>query len=110
MDANKANRRYLMTRVSSPPACGQETTNSSPLPRYTSQMLNRLPRSIFTTSRPTSQILYRSFRTTAINMGVTKQVLKQGNGSDKPKAGDNVSMVYTGWLEDTSKSDNKGMQ
>lgn len=43
-------------------------------------------------------------------MGVTKQVLKQGNGSDKPKAGDNVSMVYTGWLEDTSKSDNKGMQ
>lgn len=43
-------------------------------------------------------------------MGVTKQVLKQGDGSTKPKAGDNVSMVYTGWLEDSSKSDNKGMQ
>ena len=43
-------------------------------------------------------------------MGVTKQVLSQGNGSDKPKAGDNVSMVYTGWLEDKSKANNKGTQ
>ncbi|KAF1353861.1 hypothetical protein BDV97DRAFT_375725 [Delphinella strobiligena] len=43
-------------------------------------------------------------------MGVTKKVLSQGNGSDKPKAGDNVSMVYTGWLEDTSKPENKGLQ
>lgn len=43
-------------------------------------------------------------------MGVTKQILSQGNGSDKPKAGDNVSMVYTGWLEDTSKPANKGLQ
>ena len=43
-------------------------------------------------------------------MGVTKQVLSQGNGSDKPKAGDNISMVYTGWLEDTSKPENKGKQ
>lgn len=72
-------------------------------------MLHRVPRA-FISPKQTSQIFYRSFRHTAINMGVTKKVLSQGNGSDKPKAGDNVSMVYTGWLEDASKPDNKGMQ
>ncbi|KAF2431110.1 peptidyl-prolyl cis-trans isomerase [Tothia fuscella] len=43
-------------------------------------------------------------------MGVTKQVLTPGNGTDKPKSGDNVSMVYTGWLEESGKPDNKGKQ
>lgn len=43
-------------------------------------------------------------------MGVTKKVLSQGNGTTKPNAGDNVKMVYTGWLEDTTKPDNKGKQ
>ncbi|KAF2500753.1 peptidyl-prolyl cis-trans isomerase [Lophium mytilinum] len=43
-------------------------------------------------------------------MGVTKQVLQPGNGVDKPKAGDNVTMVYTGWLEDKSAANGKGKQ
>ena len=43
-------------------------------------------------------------------MGVTKQVIKQGNGTDKPKAGDKVSMEYTGWLSDPSKPNGKGNQ
>lgn len=43
-------------------------------------------------------------------MGVTKEVLKQGNGSDKPKNGDNVTMEYTGWVFDQSKPDTKGSQ
>lgn len=43
-------------------------------------------------------------------MGVTKKVLSQGDGATKPKAGDNVKMIYTGWLEDASKPDNKGKQ
>ncbi|KAG9586617.1 hypothetical protein KCU86_g22179, partial [Aureobasidium melanogenum] len=40
-------------------------------------------------------------------MGVTKQVIKQGNGVDKPKNGDNVTMEYTGWLEENGS---KGKQ
>ncbi|PSK34168.1 hypothetical protein C1H76_9137 [Elsinoe australis] len=43
-------------------------------------------------------------------MGVTKKILKQGNGSDKPKAGDTVTMEYTGTLFDDSKPDHKGKQ
>jgi len=40
-------------------------------------------------------------------MGVTKQVIKQGNGVDKPKKGDNVSMEYTGWINENGS---KGKQ
>jgi len=39
-------------------------------------------------------------------MGVEKKVLKDGNGTDKPKAGDTVTMEYTGWLYDASASAN----
>jgi FK506-binding protein 1 len=38
-------------------------------------------------------------------MGVEKKVLKTGNGTDKPKAGDTVTMEYTGWLYDPSAAD-----
>ena len=98
-----------LTHVCTPPLPYKHQTRSS-LPRYTFQMLHRFTRSITAASKPSTQTLYRSFRTTAINMGVTKQILIQGNGTDKPKAGDNVTMIYTGWLEDSSKSDNKGKQ
>ena len=43
-------------------------------------------------------------------MGVEKKIIKQGNGSDKPKKGDNVTMEYTGWLHEAGKPDNKGNQ
>ncbi|CAD0090559.1 unnamed protein product [Aureobasidium vineae] len=40
-------------------------------------------------------------------MGVTKQIIKQGDGQNFPKNGDNVSMEYTGWL---SENGSKGKQ
>ncbi|GAM88360.1 hypothetical protein ANO11243_063930 [Dothideomycetidae sp. 11243] len=40
-------------------------------------------------------------------MAVTKKIIKQGNGSDKPKQGDNVAMEYTGWFYDESKPEGK---
>lgn len=43
-------------------------------------------------------------------MGVEKKLIKEGNGSDRPKKGDQVTMEYTGWLHDTSAADNKGSQ
>jgi FKBP-type peptidyl-prolyl cis-trans isomerase len=73
-------------------------------------MLNRLSKNIITAKKPSTQLFYRTFQSSAINMGVTKKVLTPGNGTDKPKAGDKVAMIYTGWLEDTSKDDNKGKQ
>ena len=39
-------------------------------------------------------------------MGVTRKVLKQGNGVDKPKKGDEVTIEYTGNLYDESKGPN----
>ena len=35
-------------------------------------------------------------------MGYTKKVLQQGNGVDKPKKGDTVTIQYTGNLYDES--------
>ena len=35
-------------------------------------------------------------------MGVTKEVLKEGNGQDMPKKGDTVFIEYTGNLYDPS--------
>jgi len=43
-------------------------------------------------------------------MGVTKQVLSPGNGVDKPKAGDTITMEYTGNLYDQSAPNHKGTQ
>jgi FK506-binding protein 1 len=37
-----------------------------------------------------------------------KEVVREGNGTDKPKAGDTVTMDYTGWLEDKNEPDNRG--
>lgn len=36
-----------------------------------------------------------------ITMGVTKQLIKEGNGT-KPKAGDTITMEYTGNLQDAN--------
>ncbi|MCJ1306999.1 FK506-binding protein 2B [Agyrium rufum] len=39
-------------------------------------------------------------------MGVTRKVIKSGNGVDKPKSGDTVTIAYTGNLYDESKGEN----
>ncbi|KAL8866886.1 MAG: hypothetical protein Q9174_006019, partial [Haloplaca sp. 1 TL-2023] len=39
-------------------------------------------------------------------MGVTRKVLKEGDGTTKPKQGDQVTIEYTGNLYDESKADN----
>ena len=39
-------------------------------------------------------------------MGVTRKLLKEGNGVDRPKKGDEVTIEYTGNLYDSSKADN----
>jgi FK506-binding protein 1 len=42
-------------------------------------------------------------------MGVTKQLIQEGNKSDYPKNGDNVTMEYTGWLAEADGK-SKGKQ
>jgi FK506-binding protein 1 len=37
-----------------------------------------------------------------------KKITREGNGIDKPQAGDTVTMDYTGWLYDVSNVDNRG--
>ena len=39
-----------------------------------------------------------------------KEVIRQGNGTDKPKAGDTVTMDYTGWLYEAGQPENRGKQ
>ncbi|KAL8799853.1 MAG: hypothetical protein Q9182_005602 [Xanthomendoza sp. 2 TL-2023] len=39
-------------------------------------------------------------------MGVTRKVLKEGNGTDIPKKGDQVTIEYTGNLYDEEEADN----
>lgn len=41
-------------------------------------------------------------------MGVTKQQTTPGNGTDKPKAGDTITMEYTGFLYDEKAENKKG--
>ena len=43
-------------------------------------------------------------------MGVTKTQISPGNGTDKPKAGDTITMEYTGNLYDKNAANNKGKQ
>ncbi|KAJ3292018.1 hypothetical protein BCR33DRAFT_786661 [Rhizoclosmatium globosum] len=47
----------------------------------------------------------RSFHSSRFNMGVTKEVLKAGDGKNFPKKGDTVTMHYTGTLNNGSKFD-----
>lgn len=42
----------------------------------------------------------RLFSTTAFRMGVTKDVIKEGDGTTIAKSGDDIVMEYTGTLED----------
>lgn len=39
-----------------------------------------------------------------------KETVVAGNGTDKPKAGDMVTMHYTGWLYEPGKAQNRGNQ
>lgn len=41
-------------------------------------------------------------------MGVTKQTLTPGNGVDRPRAGDDVTIEYTGYLFDAAAPGTKG--
>jgi FK506-binding protein 1 len=43
-------------------------------------------------------------------MGVTKKLISPGNGQDKPKKGDSITMEYTGNLYDQNAADGKGKQ
>ena len=46
-------------------------------------------------------------------MGVTRKIIAKGNGTDKPKKGDTVTIEYTGNLYDEdkgSKNDYRGKQ
>lgn len=46
-------------------------------------------------------------------MGVTRKIITKGNGTDRPKKGDNVTIEYTGNLYDEakgSKNDFRGKQ
>ena len=46
-------------------------------------------------------------------MGVTRKIISKGNGTDKPKKGDTVTIEYTGNLYDEakgSKNDFRGKQ
>lgn len=74
--------------------------------------LSFFSRARLSTSLPTtlSPIYSRAFTRTAINMGVTKTLISPGNGQDKPKNGDNITMEYTGNLYDPNAKDGKGKQ
>lgn len=52
----------------------------------------------------------RPFSTSLINMGVTKQIISEGNGTDKAKKGDTITMEYTGNLQDANAANGKGKQ
>lgn len=43
-------------------------------------------------------------------MGVTKQLISAGNGVDKPRSGDTITMEYTGNLYDSHAQNHKGKQ
>ena len=43
-------------------------------------------------------------------MGVTKETITPGNGVDRPKQGDTITMEYTGNLFDESAANKKGKQ
>ena len=38
-------------------------------------------------------------------MGVIREVLKEGNGADKPKGGDMVGLEYIGYLYNGNRGD-----
>lgn len=52
----------------------------------------------------------RPFHFSAANMGVTKQKLQDGDGKTYAKAGDNITMEYTGTLFDENAPNKKGKQ
>lgn len=53
--------------------------------------------------------MFRASRSLLSKMGVSKTILEEGSGPI-PKAGQTVTIEYTGWLKDTSKPDSKGDQ
>jgi FKBP-type peptidyl-prolyl cis-trans isomerase len=56
-----------------------------------------------------SRQITRNFSNSAARMGVTKTIIRKGDGAS-PQKGDKVTIEYTGWIKDTTKPDNKGSQ
>jgi len=56
------------------------------------------------------QYLTKTTYQTLYKMGVEKQIIKQGDGSTKAQAGQEVTMEYTGWIFDGSAANKKGKQ
>merc|ERR1711939_781567 len=81
------------------------TSTPSTMFSSSASKLLRFTRPSLATSNTTSTI--RRFSRTSAIMGVTKTVLKEGDGAI-PKVGDRVTIEYTGYLKDTSKPENKG--
>ena len=42
--------------------------------------------------------------------GLQKELIKNGNGVDKPHKGDKVTIEYTGWLHDPKAPQNRGKE
>merc|ERR1711939_527837 len=81
------------------------TSTPSTMFSSSASKLLRFTRPSLATSNTTSTI--RTWARTSAIMGVTKTVLKEGDGAI-PKVGDRVTIEYTGYLKDTSKPENKG--
>merc|ERR1711964_451481 len=58
------------------------------------------------------KVHFHSLPTTTMASELQKNLIQPGNNTDYPKAGDKVTIEYTGWLHDPSKADNgyKGKQ
>ncbi len=71
-------------------------------------LVNSQSQSIFWTQTSTAYSVQLGLETD--NMGVTKTQITPGNGVDKAKEGDTITMEYTGTLYDENAADKKGKQ
>lgn len=77
------------------------------------------PKTYFSTSRSHKLTRSKPFlppqprhksSTSAMATELSKQVVKEGNKTDKPQKGDTVTIEYTGWLYDPNAANKRGSQ